>query len=164
VYRVRAFGNLAEALRVIEKRRYGKAHLVCNKQTLVFPVFPPYKKPKKRCPLLYSCVSPITKRNDVSCVLDRVVIDGFSYEPITIVFPLNAVSADDPRPRNAWCSVILTEGKNREIRKIFNALNLHVSRLIRISYGDFSLHEITPTLNAGDFREFHFTEKRGALL
>jgi hypothetical protein len=31
---------------------YSKAHLVCNKQTLVFPAFAPYKKPKKRCPLL----------------------------------------------------------------------------------------------------------------
>ena len=33
----------------------------------------------------------------------------------------------------------LTEGKNREIRNIFESLNLTVTRLIRVSYGKYKL-------------------------
>jgi hypothetical protein len=41
-------------LRLIKSRKkdafcYSKAHLICNKQTLVFPAFAAYKKPEKRC-------------------------------------------------------------------------------------------------------------------
>jgi len=38
----------------------------------------------------------------------------------------------------------LTEGKNREIRKIFEYFGLTVNRLIRISYGDFLLGNLQP--------------------
>lgn len=40
---------------------------------------------------------------------------------------------------NAWLSVSLREGKNREIRKVMEALGLRVNRLIRVSYGPFML-------------------------
>jgi len=40
---------------------------------------------------------------------------------------------------NAWLEVALEEGKNREIRKVFAALELPVTRLIRVSYGPFNL-------------------------
>ncbi len=45
---------------------------------------------------------------------------------------------------NSWLEVHLAEGKNREIRKIFAHFGLSVSRLIRISYGPYSLGEIKP--------------------
>lgn len=45
---------------------------------------------------------------------------------------------------NSWCSVILTEGKNREIRNIFEYLNLSVNRLIRISYGEHKIGDLKP--------------------
>ena len=41
-----------------------------------------------------------------------------------------------------WIKMILTEGKNREIRKIFDSLNMTVTRLIRISYGRYKLGKI----------------------
>lgn len=41
--------------------------------------------------------------------------------------------------RNVWYTVTLREGKNREIRKMFGAFNIMVSRLLRISYGPFDL-------------------------
>ena len=38
-----------------------------------------------------------------------------------------------------WLMMTLTEGKNREIRNIFESLNLTVTRLIRVSYGKYKL-------------------------
>ncbi|KAL9652863.1 hypothetical protein ABK040_010895 [Willaertia magna] len=40
---------------------------------------------------------------------------------------------------SSWIKVILHEGKNREIRKIFQNLNLPVSRIIRIQFGPYKL-------------------------
>ncbi len=41
-----------------------------------------------------------------------------------------------------WIELQLTEGKNREIRKIIQYYNLKISRLIRISYGQFYLNDL----------------------
>lgn len=60
------------------------------------------------------------------------VFDGVRYGPITAVL-------DSRKGDNAWLTVSLREGKNREIRKVMSGLNLHVSRLIRTSYGPFQL-------------------------
>lgn len=40
---------------------------------------------------------------------------------------------------NAWLTVALREGKNREIKNVLGALGLEVTRLIRVSYGPFQL-------------------------
>jgi len=45
---------------------------------------------------------------------------------------------------NSWFEVILTEGKNREIRKIFEHFGLKVNRLIRIRYGPYLLGSLKP--------------------
>jgi len=44
--------------------------------------------------------------------------------------------------RNAWLIVSLTEGKNREIRRVMEYLELQVNRLIRTSYGPFRLDNL----------------------
>jgi len=44
--------------------------------------------------------------------------------------------------KNTWLTVAIREGKNREIRKIMEALGLRVTRLIRTDYGPFSLGNI----------------------
>ena len=59
------------------------------------------------------------------------------------------------RARNAWMTIGLREGKNREVKNILGALGLEVSRLIRISYGPFQL---------GDLPEGHVQEIKGKLL
>ncbi len=40
---------------------------------------------------------------------------------------------------NSWLEITLTEGKNREVRRVMEAIGLTVNRLIRVSYGPFNL-------------------------
>lgn len=47
---------------------------------------------------------------------------------------------------NSWLQITCQEGKNRQIRKIMQHLNLDVTRLIRISFGDYHLKNIPPGL------------------
>ncbi len=61
-----------------------------------------------------------------------VTIGGVKYGPID-------VRIDSSGGSNAWLSVSLAEGKNREIRNVLENLNLSVNRLIRISFGPFQL-------------------------
>jgi 23S rRNA pseudouridine2605 synthase len=61
-----------------------------------------------------------------------ITIDGVKY---------NAINAtiDSVQGSNTWMTVSLSEGKNREIRKVMEHLGLQVNRLIRLSYGPFQL-------------------------
>ena len=45
---------------------------------------------------------------------------------------------------NAWINIILSEGKNREIRKICSYFGWDVNKLIRIEYGNYSIKNIKP--------------------
>lgn len=47
--------------------------------------------------------------------------------------------------------ISLTEGKNREVRKVMKAIGLDVARLIRLSYGPFQLG----SMKKGEVREIH---------
>ena len=48
------------------------------------------------------------------------------------------------RGTNTWLRITCSEGKNRQLRRILGALGLDVTRLIRISYGDYDLNTIPP--------------------
>ncbi|NKX44377.1 pseudouridine synthase [Roseicyclus persicicus] len=54
------------------------------------------------------------------------------------------VRLDRQQGANAWLTVGLREGKNREIRRAMAEIGLDVNRLIRISYGPFRLNELKP--------------------
>lgn len=64
-----------------------------------------------------------------------ITIDGIHYAPVEI-------SVQSYAGKHHWCLCILREGKNREIRKIFNNFGLQVSRLIRIKHGPYELGDI----------------------
>jgi 23S rRNA pseudouridine2605 synthase len=61
-----------------------------------------------------------------------VTIDGVHYAPID-------AGLDAKKGDNAWLTVSLREGRNREIRRVMAYLGLDVTRLIRIAYGPFQL-------------------------
>jgi 23S rRNA pseudouridine2605 synthase len=62
-------------------------------------------------------------------------IDGVRYGPVE-------AALDRQQGSNAWLTVALKEGKNREIRKVMESLGLSVTRLIRVSYGPFQLGKL----------------------
>ena len=45
---------------------------------------------------------------------------------------------------NQWYNVTLTEGRNREVRRLWEAVGVQVSRLIRVRYGDLTLPKGLP--------------------
>ena len=61
-----------------------------------------------------------------------VTIEGMAYGPIKAVL-------DRVQGSNAWLTVSLREGRNREVRKVMAHLGLDVTRLIRSSFGPFHL-------------------------
>jgi 23S rRNA pseudouridine2605 synthase len=62
-------------------------------------------------------------------------VAGVAYGPIR-------AELDRTQGSNAWLSVSLREGKNREVRRVMEHLSLGVTRLIRIAYGPFQLGEL----------------------
>lgn len=62
-------------------------------------------------------------------------VEGVTYAPIE-------AEVERTQGANAWLSMTLREGKNREIRKVLGALGYEVSRLIRVSYGPFQLGDL----------------------
>lgn len=56
---------------------------------------------------------------------------------------------------NRWYHVSLREGRNREVRRLFEAVDLKVSRLIRIKYANL---ELDPKLKQGTYRELTLSE------
>lgn len=44
--------------------------------------------------------------------------------------------------KNAWLEIVLDEGRNRQIRRLFAALDIEVLRLVRVAIGDLALREL----------------------
>ena len=66
---------------------------------------------------------------------DGIAVDGVLYGSIE-------ATLDETRGSNSWLTLALREGKNREIKIVLGALDLEVTRLIRISYGPFQLGDL----------------------
>lgn len=79
---------------------------------------------------------------------DGIAVDGVFYGSVE-------ATLDREQGTNAWITIGLREGKNREVKNILGALGLEVNRLIRISYGPFQL---------GELPEGHVQEIKGKML
>jgi 23S rRNA pseudouridine2605 synthase len=68
---------------------------------------------------------------------EGVTIEGMHYGSID-------ANLERRTGRNSWIELSLTEGKNREVRRVLAHLGLQVSRLIRTAYGPFELAGLEP--------------------
>ena len=68
----------------------------------------------------------------LAALADGITIDGVHYGAID-------AGVERQSGANAWLTLTLREGKNREVRRVLEHLGLAVNRLIRVSYGPFQL-------------------------
>ncbi|WP_188054908.1 pseudouridine synthase [Sphingosinithalassobacter sp. CS137] len=68
-------------------------------------------------------------------LIEGVEIDGVRYGQID-------ANLERRTGANVWIEMTLTEGKNREVRRVLEHLGLKVSRLIRTRYGPFHLADL----------------------
>jgi 23S rRNA pseudouridine2605 synthase len=64
-----------------------------------------------------------------------ITVEGVRYGPIE-------ATLDREQGANVWLTVGIREGKNREVRKVLETLDLKVNRLIRVAFGPFELGEL----------------------
>ena len=74
-------------------------------------------------------------QQQLEALSEGVTIDGMRYGSID-------ANLERRTGRNAWIELRLTEGKNREVRRVLEYLGLKVSRLIRTAYGPFVLGDL----------------------
>lgn len=73
----------------------------------------------------------------LDALANGIEIEGMKYGPIE-------GKLDRVQGANCWLTLGLREGKNREVRRIMDHMGLVVNRLIRLSFGPFSLGELEP--------------------
>jgi 23S rRNA pseudouridine2605 synthase len=76
------------------------------------------------------------EQEELDQLKNGITVDGVHYGSIDAKLERAAA--------NAWITLSLTEGKNREVRRVLEALGLKVNRLIRIAYGPFQLGTLAP--------------------
>jgi 23S rRNA pseudouridine2605 synthase len=85
---------------------------------------------------------------------DGVTIEGVHYGSIN-------ANLERRTGRNCWIEMSLTEGKNREVRRVLAFLGMQVSRLIRTAYGPFNLEGLEPgqvdEIDAAELEQFRKT-------
>lgn len=79
---------------------------------------------------------------DIEKIEAGITINGIKHQvkQITLIKKLKT---------NNWLRIKLVEGKNREIRKIFESLGFVVNRIIRTHYGSYSLNK----MKRGEFKK-----------
>ena len=71
-------------------------------------------------------------QNQLEKLKEGITIEGIRYGSLL-------AKLDKQMTSNAWLTIAIKEGKNREIRRVMEFLGYSVSRLIRTSYGPFQL-------------------------
>ena len=83
-----------------------------------------------------------TTQARLDALKDGTTVDGVIYGPMEATLDKVAEKADGRA--NCWVTVSITEGKNREVRKVLESIGLKVNRLIRLAYGPFLLGNLEP--------------------
>ena len=81
-------------------------------------------------------------KKDLELLKNGVTVDGIRYGKIE-------AKLDKQQGSNAWLTLGIREGKNREVRKVMSHLGYNVNRLIRISFGPFQIKN----LSSGEIEE-----------
>jgi 23S rRNA pseudouridine2605 synthase len=76
-------------------------------------------------------------QEQLEALAEGITIDGIHYGSVN-------ANLERRTGRNCWIEMSLTEGKNREVRRILAHLGLQVSRLIRTAYGPFTAAGLEP--------------------
>ena len=84
------------------------------------------------------------KSSNLNNIKRGVSLEGINYKPI-------GARVLESNKSYSWIEMVLTEGKNREIRKILASFNINVLRLIRNSFGPFNLDN----LQAGETKKLN---------
>ncbi|MEO1488326.1 MAG: pseudouridine synthase [Pseudomonadota bacterium] len=74
----------------------------------------------------------------LEALIEGVEIDGVRYGSIDA----NLERGGSGASKNQWIEMTITEGKNREVRRVLEYLGLKVNRLIRTAYGPFALGDL----------------------
>jgi len=74
-------------------------------------------------------------QEDLDRILKGVEIDGVKYSAVE-------AKLDRQQGGNAWATIALKEGKNREVRRLMEHIGVKVNRLIRVSFGPFHLGQL----------------------
>jgi len=88
-------------------------------------------------------------------LMDGIEIEGVRYGPID-------ANLERRTGQNQWIELTLTEGKNREVRRVLEHLGLKVTRLIRTAYGPFKLADM-PKGAAAEVRKEELERFRSSL-
>ncbi|MEQ3626078.1 MAG: pseudouridine synthase [Celeribacter sp.] len=75
------------------------------------------------------------KDEDFAPLRDGLVVEGERFQAMD-------VTLDRQQGANAWATIGIREGRNREIRRAIEAIGFTVNRLIRVSYGPFRLNDL----------------------
>jgi len=95
---------------------------------------------------------------DLTLEAQQQLLSGIELEDGPAAF--SSLSDAGGEGANHWYRVTLFEGRNREVRRMFEAVGCTVSRLIRVRYGPFSL---PPQLKRGRVHELDEAEVKGLM-
>lgn len=96
-------------------------------------------------------------RDELEALADGVEIDGRPAAVESVSLVRGSGRDDDPErgPGHGWYRIVISEGRNREVRRLFEAVGHPVARLKRIRYGPVTLDR---SLRPGKFRTLNADE------
>jgi 23S rRNA pseudouridine2457 synthase len=113
--------------------------------------------PRHKLPKTYwAQVEGVPTNAALAALRDGVLLDGEPTRPAKVrLLPEPALWPRDPPIRvrkaipTAWLEIILTEGRNRQVRRMTAAVGFPTLRLVRVAIGPYTLDNLAP----GEWRE-----------